>query len=370
MDYEKVRELTFEELLETISEEDKALLYSFIEEDPKARNIWESIRAESPRLLADAKESHEHNPAEEVLAHLNKRNRMLYVKRASSIAAAVLLAIAGCWYLLENKHQKPIASSGGKDNHVRLVTASGKTIDLTVDTAAIRLGQTTLTNTQKTLSFEADGHNTGEINTLTVPAGQDYNLLLADGTQIQLNSATTVSFPFNFTGNNREVTVNGEAYFRIAGNAEKPFLVHLPGTTIKVLGTAFNINTYDTGSIKVALVEGAVKVESGKQKMTLKPGYEITRNENGMQAAPFDPDQVLSWRTGVYIFEDRSLEELAPTILRWYSVKIALDNERIRTRRFFGVIDRHLPLQAFQQNLDAADDVKSYYDKEGVLHFK
>ncbi|WP_212006131.1 FecR family protein [Chitinophaga sp. HK235] len=374
MDYEKIRELTFDELLGTISDEEKALLYNAIEADSQARSIWESIHGDRPRLLADASESFAQHPVEEVLTNLHKRSRILYVRKACSIAAACLLAITGSWYLLRhytNNGQQPVAAlRNNMDSTIRLVTADGKTIDLSADSSGIQVDHTILNNTHQTLSIDAR-HQTGSgMNTLTVPHGKDYNLLLADGTQVQLNAGTTISFPFSFNGTKREVTVNGEAYFQIAAKAEQPFIVHLPGNTISVLGTAFNINTYDSGSVKVALVEGAVKVASSRQNEVLKPGFEITSSNTGMTTATFDPDKVLSWRTGVYTFENASLQELAPVILRWYGIIVMMDNQRVSSRRFFGIIDRNQPLQAFLHNLEAADGVKSHYDQNGILHFE
>lgn len=371
MDYEKIRDLSFDELLGMISEEDKAFLHSAIREDLQARNIWEGIQRERPRLLADASESHDQHPAEEVLADLNKGNRLRYVLKVSSIAAACLLAFMGSWYLFVQAAQQPLAVvQDSAANTIRLITAEGKTIDLSNDSAGIRVGNTVLNNKQHTLSFDASRQSGTGMNTLTVPAGKDYHLLLADGTQIQLNAATTISFPFTFPGKTREVTINGEAYFQIAAKADQPFIVHLPGNTVNVLGTAFNINTYDSGLVKVALVEGSVKVAAGKQDVLLKPGYEIVSTHNGITKEAFDADKVLGWRTGVYTFENASLQELAPVILRWFGVTIALDNPRVSSRRFFGIIDRNQPLQAFLHNLERADGIKSRYDQQGVLHFE
>ncbi|NML41957.1 DUF4974 domain-containing protein [Chitinophaga sp. G-6-1-13] len=371
MDYEKIRDLSFDELLGMISEEDKSFLQSAIREDLQARNIWEGIQRERSRLLADASESYDQHPVDEVLADLNTGNRLRFVKKAISIAAACLIAIVGSWYLLVHTAQQPLAAVQDTAIHtIRLMTAEGKTIDLSNDSAGIRVGNTVLNNTQHTLSFDASHQNGTGINTLTVPAGKDYHLLLADGTQIQLNAATTISFPFTFPGKTREITINGEAYLQIAAKADQPFIVHLPGNTVNVLGTAFNINTYDAGLVKVALVEGAVKIATGKKDVLLKPGYEITSTHSGITTEAFDADKVLGWRTGVYTFENASLQELAPVILRWFGVTIALDNQRVSSRRFFGIIDRNQPLQAFLHNLERADGIKSRYDQQGVLHFE
>ncbi|SJZ59662.1 protein of unknown function [Chitinophaga eiseniae] len=371
MDYEKIRELSLDELADMISEEDKAFLHSAIREDLQARNIWESIQRDRSRLLADASESHDQHPVEEVLTDLHKRSGRRYVLNISSIAAACLLAITAGWYLFRPAERPPLAVvSDSVPNTIRLVTAEGKTIDLSNDSAGIRVGNAILNNTQRTLSFDASHQSGSGINTLTVPDGKDYHLLLADGTRIQLNAATTISFPFTFPGKTREVTISGEAYIQVAAKADQPFIVHLPGNTVNVLGTAFNINTYDSGLVKIALVEGSVKVATGKKDIVLKPGYELTSARDGITKETFDADKVLGWRTGVYTFENASLQELAPVIMRWFGVTIALDNPRVRSRRFFGIIDRNQPLQAFLHNLERADGIKSSYDQQGVLHFE
>ncbi|MBC9932226.1 FecR family protein [Chitinophaga qingshengii] len=370
MDYEKVRDLSFDELSGTISEEEKSWLRNAIREDLQARNIWEDIQRDSSRLLTDASDSFDQHPAEEVLGGLQQRRRRSYLLKVSSIAAACLLAMLGSWYLFSTKAPQPLAANDSTAHTIRLVTAEGKVIDLSNDSTGIRVDNAVLNNKQHTLSFDVSHQNGSGINTLTVPAGKDYHLLLADGTKVQLNAATTISFPFSFTGKTREVTVSGEAFFQVAAKAGQPFIVHLPGSTVNVLGTAFNINTYDSGVVKVALVEGSVKVASNRHDIVLKPGYEITTTKNGVSKESFDPDLVLGWRTGLYTFEDASLQELAPIIHRWFGVTIALDNARVASRRFFGVIDWNRPLEDFQHNLERADGIRSHYDQQGILHFE
>ncbi|NSL90755.1 FecR family protein [Chitinophaga solisilvae] len=370
MDYKKIEALTFDELDGSITPEDKAFLYNAIKEDKDAWLIWKKIHDESPWLVADAKESLDEHPAEEVVEQLISGNRRLSFQKMTGIAAATLLAIAGSWYFFNSKSHKPIAATTAGQEHIQLVMANGKQIDLSEDTTAMQIGHTTLKNSQKTLSFTSANHTESGLNTLTVPPGKDYNILLADGTQIQLNSATTISFPFNFTGSTREVTINGEAYFTVAGNAAKPFIVHLPNNTIKVLGTSFNINTYEEGTAKIALVNGSVKVESAGNNKILQPGFEITSTENGMTLSRFDADKVLSWRQGIFTFESATLKDLSDIIPRWYGVKVILDNERVSNRRFFGIVNRNQPLDNFLHNLQASDSVKYHFDQQGILHFE
>src|SRR5690606_32808342 len=100
------------------------------------------------------------------------------------------------------------------------------------------------------------------VNTLTVPAGLDYKVHLPDGSEIWMNSTSQLQFPSEFSAATREISIKGEAYLNVAPNKEKPFIVHLPKSTVRVLGTEFNVNTYGLNTETVALVKGSVQLNT------------------------------------------------------------------------------------------------------------
>jgi ferric-dicitrate binding protein FerR (iron transport regulator) len=166
-------------------------------------------------------------------------------------------------------------------------------------------------------------------------------------------------FPLSFTGNKRDVYINGEAYLKIAKEADKPFTVHLPNSTVLVLGTEFNVNTYEVE--KVALVKGAVKVNG----LLLNPGQQIT----GSTINTFDEAEVLSWRQGKFVFSNTKLEDVCRIIPRIYGIGVELDDEEIGNKRFSGVIDKNKPIENVLKALKATNGI-DYYSDNGTFHIR
>lgn len=163
-----------------------------------------------------------------------------------------------------------------------------------------------------------------EWNTLTVPPRQDYHIELADGTEVHLNASSTLRFPFIFPGKTREVYLEGEAFFTVAHNPARPFIVHTGSTSVIALGTAFNVNSYDNNSVTTSLVQGTVVTDVGDSlDVTLKPGFEaIYHPGERFMVKRFDETVTLGWREGVYRFRDRPLEDLRPVLMRWFGLRL------------------------------------------------
>jgi len=372
MDLDEIQLLIIEEIAGTITPADRELLYNILSENEEAFARWQEMQQVlTPAKVAAIAAGMQAGRPDEIIRTAKRRKRTIQLAKVFSAAAAIILLLGASWfvYFSIQPKQHALHASDHPAKHIELQLSDGKSIDLSTAGQQIQAGHLLLHNNNKRLSYIPD-ERSPQLITLRIPAGKDYTIVLSDSTEVMLNAASSLQFPSFFTGNTREVTINGEAYFQIAAKADQPFIVHLPGNTVNVLGTAFNINTYDAGLVKVALVEGAVKIATGKQDVLLKPGYEITSTRSGISKEAFDADKVLGWRTGVYTFENASLRELAPVILRWFGVTIALDNQRVSGRRFFGIIDRNQPLQAFLHNLERADGIKSRYDEQGVLHFE
>jgi ferric-dicitrate binding protein FerR (iron transport regulator) len=158
-------------------------------------------------------------------------------------------------------------------------------------------------------------------------------VLLPDGSKVWLNVASTLKYPMNFSGSGRVVELSGEAYFEVSQLPDMPFKVLLKDAEVKVLGTRFNIMDYnDEPSCKVSLIDGAVSVDSGPQRVMLHPGEqgEILYLSAGVvgpiKVTPgIDPPAVLSWKDGVLRFENTHLQKVMRTLERCYDVDIQID---------------------------------------------
>jgi transmembrane sensor len=192
-----------------------------------------------------------------------------------------------------------------------------------------------------------------EWNTLTVPPRTDYRLELADGTEVHLNASSTLRFPFIFLGKTREVYLDGEAYFIVAKNSSQPFIVHTPSTSVKALGTAFNINSYNADLVVTSLVQGAAVTDVGDSlDVTLKPGYEaIYRTGERFKVKRFDESITLSWREGIYRFRNTRLADLQPVIQRWFGLKLAFEPQSIAGAEYSGCLEKNKPLSGFLDQL-------------------
>ena len=174
-------------------------------------------------------------------------------------------------------------------------------------------------------------------NTISTPKGGQYHVILPDGTRVLLNAASSITFPAVFANRNREVTLNGEGYFEVTHNPQKPFIVSVGGKlSVEVLGTSFNINSYgDEPAIKTTLIEGSVKIKNqGIDSALLKPGHQAivlssnlqAKNTGTIQVQPVDTDHVLAWKNGYFNLEDSDLRTVIRQIERWYDITVRYEH--------------------------------------------
>lgn len=180
-------------------------------------------------------------------------------------------------------------------------------------------------------------------NTISTPNGGQYELVLPDGTKVTLNAATSLTYPAQFHGAERLVTLNGEAFFEVAKNKKMPFRVTAGNQTVEVLGTHFNINAYkDEAFVKTTLLEGSVKVSSGENSTVIVPGEQAITNAG--QAGQVlkrlvDVDEVTAWKNGFFSFQDDDLRSIMRKVARWYDVKIVYAGN-LPDEKFVGEISR------------------------------
>jgi len=163
-------------------------------------------------------------------------------------------------------------------------------------------------------------------NTMSTPAGGQYRLTLPDGTGVWLNSTSSITYPAAFRGKERHVSITGEVYFEVAKNRAMPFRVETGGLSVYVLGTSFNINAYkDEASINTTLLEGAVRIGSGKGEQTLKPGQQAQVAAGGgislVQHA--DLEQTMAWKNGIFAFRNADIRTVMRQLSRWYNVEVS-----------------------------------------------
>lgn len=190
-----------------------------------------------------------------------------------------------------------------------------------------------------TLYFQQNNTNS-EFNCLSVPAGQRAHLTLHDGTSVWLNAQSTLIYPTSFSGKTRNVTLTGEAYFDVAENAKKPFVVSTQNIELKVLGTKFNVYSYpEVECIKTDLVEGSLMViKNGfpQESLTMKPKQQLLVMEGNMYIRNIQSSDYFLWKEGIYTFENEKLLDIVNKLELYYDVKIELKDPELFNIRYTG----------------------------------
>jgi transmembrane sensor len=276
--------------------------------------------------------------------------------RVAAVAATVLVvAGAGWWWkqepMVEKAHQ--VATAPKKKNDVQpghngaiLTLADGtkKVLDSLSDGTIALQGKTVVRLQGGTLAYSATGADAAiTYNTMSTPRGRQYRLVLPDGTRVWLNAASSLTFPTVFNGANREVRLEGEAYFEIEHD-KRPFRVLTATQRIEDIGTHFNISSYsDEPATVTTLLEGAVTVNG----RLLKPGQQgSTTTGAGMESVRVDQAnivQAVAWKNGAFSFSDARLPEILRQLARWYNVDVEYRGP-VAARTFSGDIGRDLTL--------------------------
>lgn len=377
---EHIRTLLFEKIAGTISPADDRLVEDALRNDEQVRQMWEEIQAgfhkpEAKRFLSsrDADSSWK-----SLAVHIKPgyaRRPLLFRPRTWAVAAGVagicLLTVFFYPGILSGNHQTQPAVATARQKGVELRLADGSSIDLSDPSSRnIDAGRIKVAAKGKTLTYTAREDSVLQWASLYVPNRQDYKLSLPDGSKVWLNAASSLRFPYTFSGRTREVYLEGEAYFQVAKNTEKPFIVHTKTAGVKVLGTAFNINAFEAEKPVTSLVEGAVQAYVGHAVVTLQPGYQAVYEGQKFYTAPFDSTDVLSWMSGISYFHGVPLANISSILSRWFDIKVVFDDPQIAQQQFSGAVYKEKPLQVFLTNISISSGIQSYFGADGTLHLK
>jgi ferric-dicitrate binding protein FerR (iron transport regulator) len=197
------------------------------------------------------------------------------------------------------------------------------------------------------------------INTITTPAGGQYQLILPDGSKVFLNATSSLTFPSRFAFNKREVNLTGEAYFEVTKDSQKPFLVTSKGQQLKVLGTHFNISAYPNEPLKTTLAEGKVEISltANPQKTVLQPGDQSIVNLNDIHVQQVNPDDVIAWKDGLFAFNQLPLKDVFQQLGRWYNVTFE-SNSKLDNHTFDGEIPRTYTLSQVLTMIELSTNLK------------
>ncbi|MBV7529765.1 FecR family protein [Chitinophaga sp. sic0106] len=283
------------------------------------------------------------------------QHRTVWWPRLAVAASLLLLISAGAlyWKLRQPAQGTVVAHKAlpvpGSDKAI-LTLADGTQVTLdSANTTLAMQGNSQVQLSGGQLAYNGNG-TTGPVqyNMLQVPRGGQFRIVLADGSRVWLNAASTLRYPASFQGSDRTVELTGEAYFEIAPAANQPFFVKVNNNTIQVLGTSFNVMAYtEEPTIRTTLLEGAIALKTPKVTTRLQPGQLATTTPDGSTNVATAPDveEMVAWKNGYFMFNHEKIPGVMRQIARWYDVEIEYAGKIPADREFGGKINRNSSIE-------------------------
>lgn len=325
-------------LLCTLTKEQEERLIFLLEEDKERYKLLEAYKDATP---IEQRLSNMHNlDVDQAWLKIESRPKTIKISNKPRFTflkyAAIFLAVICASIFYFNRSQKDSSIVPDLTNNYKNDVLPGvqKAILILSDGKEVTL------NKEKQVISDKDGvnitSNNGEIiyndqktqeasetqyNTLIVPRAGTYTVTLPDGSKVVLNAMSQLKYPVNFVGKERRVELKGEGYFEVAKDTAHPFKVKLDESEVEVLGTHFNVSSYDQ-TAKTTLLEGSVKVSNGKKIGVLIPGKQALVDSENISIAKGDTEKAVAWVKGDFYFNN---DALAPTLIeisRWYDLKI------------------------------------------------
>ncbi|MBC8004601.1 MAG: DUF4974 domain-containing protein [Verrucomicrobia bacterium] len=369
-------EIIWKKIHNQTSEEEDILLEKWLNERSSHRKYYQdavryysegSLLANSPEELKKAL----HTIYRKLRLHSNTKNIQIGI--LTGIAASILLFISLQYFTTEDtnslvvkQYVQSIEPGGCK---AVLILDDGTQHDLTSgENTSIDADGIQIVNKDNQLQYIDIEGQTSDIqyNTLKIPRGGEYFLILSDGTKVWLNSETTLRFPVHFAKDIRSVELTGEAFFEVSKDANTPFVVSSGNQRVKVLGTQFNVSSYpDDRSIYTTLVEGSVEVSLKNkinEKITLKPNEQSLVSDTEFEKMEVDVNLYVAWKAGRFMFRDQPLEVIMKTLSKWYDVQFVFNEEKCKDIRFTGNLDRTSDFNSILKKIERTNEVKFEID--------
>lgn len=363
MDFEEISELIGKYMLGTAAPREQARLDEWLKEDEANRRLFEKITdpAYAREKIAQWQSIQLPDIPEETKKPKKEtgRNRQLLWKLSAAAAFVILLVSGGIllnraeqrYQSLKTRFEKEhyLAAIKPGETKATLTTQSGQTVVLGGDEGsnsraieAARVKQ--LQEDSRKKKAEADRK---ALNNLEIPRGGEFHITLEDGTEVWLNAESTLKYPDHFDGSIREVALTGEAYFKVAKDRQaRPFHVRTAGQLVRVYGTEFNIFSYEEDQfVYTTLVNGCISLtrdNSQDSELILTPGHQAVfgKADGATKVKPVATDVVTSWRKGMFVFEDQTLDQIMRQLSRWYNFTYSFTSQEAASTIFMGRMAR------------------------------
>lgn len=364
---------------ESMSEEEQQIVERWLQEHAEEKDV-ELLQGmfQSSRLMREKAVCRKESVLEQMEKKVRhrQRNRRIGWYYSGVAVVAVLLGVALMFWRSGMETEDfgiPRYIQKMDVSKAYLKLNSGAVVELDKHQGAvIREDSIRIANVDYTLRYSHDSVVPLEVkfDTLVVPRGSEYNVMLADGTMVFLNAGSEIYYPAAFSGDKREVGLKGEAYFEVAKDESRPFFVQTGDIRIRVLGTSFNVTSYpERERIETTLEQGRIQITNGKELIDVVPGEQVIydKKNNLFEVKFIDTKLYTSWKDGYYKFEQMPLEEIMETLALWYDLNVFYANAEVKSLEFTGRLRRYERVERLFEKIEQTDLVEFELNGNNVV---
>lgn len=361
MENDRVSDLLLKSLVGQLTEEERNELKQWEEDNPAAAEVRQRIS--DPSHLQEAYAAWRAVPREQHREEMRIRIRAQRRRWRSPLywaAAAAVLMLLGVSLVALNRSErryKDLYATYQTQRYMntihpgrtkaRLTTDDGKVVVLGDDPANNDEALRAVEKAAEKARRKKEREDRLALNRLEIPRGGEFQITLEDGTEVWLNAESSLRYPEHFNGEGREVELSGEAYFKVARESGRPFRVRIDGQVIEVHGTEFNVMSYEEDQyVYTTLVEGSISLHpdgANPSELILTPGHQavFAKADCSTSVHRVKTEVVTSWRSGMFVFEDQTLDQIMRQLSRWYDFTYEFAGEDVAATVFMGRMPRY-----------------------------
>lgn len=366
----EVQHLIIRYLDGSATDEESVVLQQWLEESDEHFNLFRELRQDWLSIGCQERYRTDRGwekTEQRLLRRMRDKRRHIGYRLVGYAAAVVLLFSVGYYSVRYAQQEKTalVVSENIEPGSKKavLVLSTDEKVELNNDSAeALLQGDAIVKKEGNTLVYDEKQPTSGEeeYNRLITPRGGEYSVILSDGTKVWLNAESELKYPVRFSGTERKVYLKGEAYFAVAKQAGKTFVVCSDDTKIRVLGTEFNVRNYDDQQMATTLVKGTVMVAGGNgQECRLEPGQQAVVSKGGIDVKEVEVMYYTAWKDGYFMYEEKSLDEIMRELSRWYDFSYFYQNSRLEKEK----------LTAKLRKFDSVDKIFEILSETGHFGF-
>ncbi|MCI6415680.1 FecR family protein [Butyricimonas virosa] len=379
--YIRIAELIYKDKIGNLTEQEKCELLAWLEESDFNRQIFDELAKGSSlsRSYDEYRNIHREQVWNAIEKQIVPQGRQLSLQWVGYAASVMILVVAG-WFIFQMSDNKNVVQEGKKvaritpgtqkailylDNGEQVVLADNNTV-VVEDSLSGRIEQV-----DKSLVYQTESTVKEErLNVLEIPNGGEFQVTLADGTKVCLNAGTKLTYPIAFVGKERRVHLEGEGYFEVKRDENKPFIVEIKGMEVKVLGTSFNLRSFAADNRSTAtLISGKIEVKTSLRRVELSPNQQadLLVGENKLDVREVDAAVYSAWTKGRFVFRRERLETILDDVSRWYNVTVFYEQSSAKDILFSGIMERYADISKTLEMLEKTGKVSFIIDEQKII---